>query len=122
MTGLLEGEDVLCTLAAFRAMGVLAEGPALNGVVKTVDPAANSMTLVMRPPRGTDAGEERIVAVTPEAVVLLDDGRGRRLSIKPGKLADMLVLDANPVDDIKNTRRISMVVLRGSVVDRSKAP
>ncbi len=27
ITGLLEGEDVLCTLGAFRAMGVLAEGP-----------------------------------------------------------------------------------------------
>lgn len=27
ITGLLEGEDVLCTLDAFRAMGVLAEGP-----------------------------------------------------------------------------------------------
>ena len=28
VTGLLEGEDVLCTLAAFRAMGVQAQGPA----------------------------------------------------------------------------------------------
>ncbi len=27
ITGLLEGEDVLCTLAAFRAMGVQAQGP-----------------------------------------------------------------------------------------------
>ena len=27
ITGLLEGEDVLCTLTAFRAMGVLAKGP-----------------------------------------------------------------------------------------------
>jgi len=27
VTGLLEGEDVLCTLGAFRAMGVQAEGP-----------------------------------------------------------------------------------------------
>ncbi len=27
ITGLLEGEDVLCTLAAFRAMGVRAQGP-----------------------------------------------------------------------------------------------
>ena len=27
VTGLLEGEDVLCTLGAFRAMGVLAKGP-----------------------------------------------------------------------------------------------
>jgi 3-phosphoshikimate 1-carboxyvinyltransferase len=30
VTGLLEGEDVLCTLAAFRAMGVLAKGPELG--------------------------------------------------------------------------------------------
>jgi 3-phosphoshikimate 1-carboxyvinyltransferase len=27
VSGLLEGEDVLCTLAAFRAMGVMAKGP-----------------------------------------------------------------------------------------------
>jgi 3-phosphoshikimate 1-carboxyvinyltransferase len=27
VNGLLEGEDVLCTLAAFRAMGVMAKGP-----------------------------------------------------------------------------------------------
>jgi 3-phosphoshikimate 1-carboxyvinyltransferase len=37
VTGLLEGEDVLCTLAAFRAMGVRADGPqqgrlAIHGV------------------------------------------------------------------------------------------
>jgi hypothetical protein len=31
----------------------------------------------------------------------------------------LLVLDANPLDDITNTRRISSVYLRGAVVDRS---
>ena len=38
-----------------------------------------------------------------------------------GKSADFLVLDANPLDDIKNTRRISSVYLRGAAVDRSRA-
>ncbi len=33
VTGLLEGEDVLSTLAAFRAMGVQAEGPAAGNLV-----------------------------------------------------------------------------------------
>jgi imidazolonepropionase-like amidohydrolase len=34
------------------------------------------------------------------------------------KSADFIVLDANPLDDITNTRRISAVVLRGTPVDR----
>jgi hypothetical protein len=37
-------------------------------------------------------------------------------TIEPGKLADMVLLSANPLDDIRNTRKISMVVLRGRVV------
>ena len=35
-----------------------------------------------------------------------------------GKSADFIVLDANPLDDITNTRRISAVHLRGVEVDR----
>ena len=34
------------------------------------------------------------------------------------KSADFVVLDANPLDDIKNTRRISAVYLTGTAVDR----
>jgi imidazolonepropionase-like amidohydrolase len=40
-------------------------------------------------------------------------------TIANGKSADFLVLDANPLEDIKNTRRISDVYLRGATVDRA---
>jgi len=41
-------------------------------------------------------------------------------TIAPGKSADFVVLDANPLDDITNTRRIANVYLRGRQVDRAK--
>ena len=40
-------------------------------------------------------------------------------TVEAGKSADFLVLDANPLDNITNTRRISAVYLRGSAVDRA---
>jgi imidazolonepropionase-like amidohydrolase len=39
-------------------------------------------------------------------------------TVAAGKSADFLVLDANPLDDIQNTRRISSVYLRGEMTDR----
>jgi cytosine/adenosine deaminase-related metal-dependent hydrolase len=41
-------------------------------------------------------------------------------TLEAGKSADFIVLDANPLDDITNTRRISAVVLRGAAVDRAQ--
>jgi imidazolonepropionase-like amidohydrolase len=41
-----------------------------------------------------------------------------RGTIAAGKSADFLVLDANPLDDIKNTRTIRSVYLRGAAIDR----
>ena len=40
-------------------------------------------------------------------------------TIASGKSADFIVLDANPLDDIRNTRKISQVYVRGSKVDRA---
>ena len=39
-------------------------------------------------------------------------------TVEAGKSADFLVLDANPLDNITNTRRINTVYLRGTAVDR----
>jgi imidazolonepropionase-like amidohydrolase len=40
-------------------------------------------------------------------------------TLDPGMSADFMVLDANPLDDITNTRKISAVYLHGVAVDRS---
>ncbi len=40
-------------------------------------------------------------------------------TVAAGKSADLLVLDANPLDDITNTRRINAVYIRGAAVDRA---
>jgi imidazolonepropionase-like amidohydrolase len=39
-------------------------------------------------------------------------------TVERGKLADLVLLDANPLDDIANTRRIRAVVLAGRYLDR----
>jgi imidazolonepropionase-like amidohydrolase len=40
-------------------------------------------------------------------------------TLAAGKSADFVVLDANPLTDIKNTRKIASVYLRGTAVDRT---
>ena len=57
-----------------------------------------------------------IVAATKNSAefLRLDDAG----TVAAGKSADFLVLDANPLDDIANTRKISGVYLRGAAIDR----
>lgn len=39
-------------------------------------------------------------------------------TVETSKIADLLVLDANPLDDIRNTTRIRFTISRGRIVDR----
>jgi imidazolonepropionase-like amidohydrolase len=61
-----------------------------------------------------------IVASTRNAAEFLRIADAGTLEV--GKSADFIVLDANPLDEITNTRRIAAVYLRGAAVDRTKAP
>ena len=57
-----------------------------------------------------------IQAATQNAAALL--GMDDRGTVQPGQRADLLVLDANPLDDISNSLKISSVYLAGRPVDR----
>jgi imidazolonepropionase-like amidohydrolase len=60
---------------------------------------------------------EMIVAATRDsAKVLRFDQLGM---VAAGKSADFIVLDANPLDNIANVRKINAVYLRGQAVDRA---
>jgi imidazolonepropionase-like amidohydrolase len=87
---------------------------------------------------GTDGGiawshhvemEDMVAAgMTPHQVITAATKTGAELlrlddmgTIAAGKSADFIVLDANPLQDITNTRRIADVYLRGARVDRAAA-
>jgi len=40
--------------------------------------------------------------------------------IKPGRRADIIILNENPLDDLKNLKNISLIMLRGKIIDREK--
>ena len=57
-----------------------------------------------------------VAATKTSATILKLDELG---TIATGKSADFIVLNANPLDDITNTRRIDRVYLRGQAIDRA---
>jgi imidazolonepropionase-like amidohydrolase len=41
-------------------------------------------------------------------------------TVETGKFADLVLLDANPLDDISNTKKIRAVIVNGRYFDRDK--
>ncbi len=85
---------------------------------------------------GTDSGtgwgvhvemEDMVAAgMTPAEVIAAATGTSAEIlgltdhgTVEAGKSASFIVLDANPLDGITNTRRIAEVYLRGTKVDRT---
>jgi imidazolonepropionase-like amidohydrolase len=69
---------------------------------------------------------ERLPGLTPSEVITAATRNSAQIlgldqlgMVAPGKNADFLVLDADPLDNIANTRRISRVYLQGAEVDRA---
>jgi imidazolonepropionase-like amidohydrolase len=57
----------------------------------------------------------KTATLNPAAYLGMSDRLG---TIAPGKLADLVLLDANPLDDIAHTKRIAAVVIAGRLLDR----
>jgi imidazolonepropionase-like amidohydrolase len=72
--------------------------------------------------------EDMVLAgMTPMQVIVAATRNGSEFlrlndagTLDVGKSADFIVLDANPLDNITNTRRISMVILRGEAINRAQ--
>jgi imidazolonepropionase-like amidohydrolase len=71
--------------------------------------------------------EDMVAAgMTPMQVIVAATRNGAQFlrltdvgTIEANKSADFLVLDANPLDNITNTRKISSVYFRGAQIDRN---
>jgi hypothetical protein len=59
----------------------------------------------------------RAATIRPAEFFGLEDEMG---TIEPGKLADLVLLEGNPLEEISRTRTVRAVVTRGKLLDRSE--
>lgn len=58
----------------------------------------------------------RSATIIPATFLTMSDSLG---TIKIGKLADLVLLEANPLEDIKNTTKVNTVISNGNLYDKS---
>jgi imidazolonepropionase-like amidohydrolase len=110
-------------LGEFRAMrragvGVLA-GTDL-GAVLVVPGFSLHDELALLVERGGLTPAEALAAATRNPPAFFGDRVARELgTVAPGKLADLVLLDADPLADIRNTTKIRAVVADGRLLDRA---
>ena len=99
------------------AQVALVEGLTLTGAVKSVDVSKNLLTLTSAGNRrgGGDA-EEKTLELAKDIVLLIDDGKGRRLSVKEGKLADVPVGSVVQLKLSVNQQQIMSLLAQGPIL------
>ena len=104
------------SLAKLSAAGAHVVLGADTGVEDHLFGVAEHLELQAMVDAGMTPAQVLVAATSRSAEVLHLHDRG---SLVPGKRADLLVLDASPLDDIVNTRRISGTFINGVEIDRA---
>ena len=118
-----------CFVALLWTVAAFADDFAIRGVTVVGDPSASPIANATVVIRG-----DRIASIGPAAEVVVPDGmrvhatrRSARFlrvgdsvgTIERGKIADLVLLDANPLDDIANTKLIRAVIVGGKLYDQA---
>jgi imidazolonepropionase-like amidohydrolase len=99
-----------------RAAGIRVVGGTDTGQSRFLIGYFNHMDLESRVAMGMTPAEAIVAATRDGAeIAKLDTGL-----VASGRNADFIVLDANPLENISNTRRINKVFLRGQEVPRAE--
>jgi imidazolonepropionase-like amidohydrolase len=104
------------SLAKLNAAGAKVVLGADTGLEDHLFGLAEHLELQAMVDAGMTPAQALVTATSRAAEYLHLDDRG---SLAPGKRADLLVLDANPLDNIVNARKISRMLINGVELDRS---
>ncbi len=106
-------------LGRVRAHGVVVAAGSDAGNIGTLHGPALHRELALMVEGGGLTPLEALIAATRGGAAVM--GRSTELgTLEPGKLADMVILDGDPLADIRNTRRIFRVVKGGVILDPSE--
>ncbi len=104
---------LLSNLARVHAAGITVAAGSDAGNIGTLHGPALHMELELMSQAGLSPREILVAATRNGAITM---GREHDLgTLQPGKLADMVILNANPLEDIRNTRRIAFIVKSGVI-------
>ena len=110
-----ERERLLTTIAIESGAAILAGTDTGDFLVPPGSSIHEELELLVQ--AGMDEKGALLAATARAADFLGFDDRGR---IRRGAIADLVILDANPLEDIRNTRRIAAVVIKGRVLDKAQ--
>lgn len=115
---LAPGAQVTLRLSGDQKEAVELVGEATNqlGTIKSINPAAKTLTLTRGAGRGDDAVQESNLTVADDAILLQDDGKQRRLSVQATTLADIPVGAMVSVRLAADQQKVTMLRAEGPMM------